>query len=88
MKEPEYNYKKIKCAAIKCGDKVISGYRHDDCYKNLGMFKEPEEKWADWIQGFIDLNNDFHTREEAAIIAFEQGQIKEKTEMLFSEDLY
>ena len=84
----DYNYRKIKCAAIKLGDKIISGYRHADCYRNLAMFKVEEERWQDYVQGFIDLNNDFHTREEAAIIAFEEGQIKEKKQMLFSEDLY
>lgn len=84
----DYNYRKIKCAAIKFEDKIISGYRHDDCYRNLGMFEIPEEKWSDYTQGFIDLNNNFHTREEAAIIAFKEGQIKEKKQMLFSEDLY
>ena len=83
-----YNYKRIKCAAIKLGDKIISGYRHDDCYRNLKAFKIDEEKWSDYIQGFIDLNNEFHTREEAAIIAYEQGQIKNKKNLLFSEDLY
>ena len=84
----EHNHKKIKCAAIKLNDKIITGYRHDDCYKNLAMFKVKEEKWSDYIQGFVDFNNDFHTRAEAAIIAFEQGQTKEKKDMLFSEDLY
>jgi hypothetical protein len=39
------------------------------------MFKEVDETWAEWEQGFITLNNDFKTREEAAKIAFERGQI-------------
>jgi len=68
---------------------VISGYRHDDCYRNLrALGIKSEAMWFGWKQGFIDLNNDYHNREEAAAIAFEQGQIKEKKEMLFSEDLY
>lgn len=86
--DEKYDYGLIKCAAIRKGEKIITGYRHDDCYRNLGMFKEPEEKWTEYEQGFITLNNDFKTREEAAKIAFEKGQIKIKKNILFSEDLY
>ena len=86
--DKEYDYGLIKCAAIRKGEVIISGYRHDDCYRNLGMFKEMDETWAEWEQGFITLDNNFKTREEAAKIAFEKGQIKNKKTLLFSEDLY
>ena len=39
-------------------------------------------------QGFVDDQGIFLTREEAAKVAFECGQIKEEKRILFSEDLY
>jgi hypothetical protein len=39
-------------------------------------------------QGFLTNTDRFVSREEAAKIAFESGQITEETTRLFSEDLY
>lgn len=67
---------------------VVTGKRHKDCL-SLGFcmpihfsLKEGE------VQGFLTSHRRFVTREEAARIAYIAGQIKEKKETLFSEDLY
>lgn len=44
--------------------------------------------WSDADQGFIDQWGHFLTREEAAEIAYENGQTKDRLPVLFSEDLY
>lgn len=87
-------WNRIKCAAMQLpnGD-IISGYRHDDCIRNIMLFnknRDDEDAIApsSCVQGFIDHNNLFLTREEAAIRAFEYKQIKNKKDRLFSEDLY
>jgi len=82
------DYKKIKCSAIRKGDKVITGYRHDDCFRNLSVLEESDGHWSDWEQGFVTLDNVFYNREEASKIAYEKGQIKKKKTKLYSEDLY
>ena len=69
---------------------VICGHRHHNCFSILfGMFGESwmeKKKFA--IQGFLTSDNRFVSRQEAAKIAFENGQIKNEVELLFSEDLY
>jgi hypothetical protein len=70
---------------------VISGYRHSDIILNvsilLGM-KTKENICGEYVQGFLTTYNRFVDREEAAIIAFNSGQIDVKKKELFSEDIY
>lgn len=39
-------------------------------------------------QGFITTDGQFLSREEAATYAFKVGQIKKKTKVLYSDDIY
>ena len=61
------------------------GRRHDNLYKHNG-----EDFFAGIqnIQGFVDEQGKFYTRKEAAIHAFECGQVKEKWDSIVSEDLW
>jgi hypothetical protein len=43
---------------------------------------------VDSVQGFLSSKDIFLTRKEAGKLAFEQNQISEQTDCLFSEDLY
>lgn len=76
----------IKKAAIK-KDNVLyigeEGQRHHHILqsKPLGFLRQGR-------QGFVDENNKFYSREEAAKHAFECKQIKELKLSLFSEDLW
>tara|TARA_R110000868_G_scaffold149611_2_gene372101 strand:+ start:84 stop:395 length:312 start_codon:yes stop_codon:yes gene_type:complete len=90
------DYLRIVCAANKhkVNGRLILGARHWDKIMH-DQFKELKVlmKGQDFIQGFIDNRGDFHTREEAFIIATKQNQIIKKTGgensiQLFSEDLY
>lgn len=60
------------------------GYRHADI---LHRFKG-EVSNNPYDQGFYTSKGRFVSREEAAQIAFEAGQISEQKTWLFSEDLY
>jgi len=60
------------------------GYRHADI---LHRFKG-EASNNPYDQGFYTSKGRFVSREEAAKIAFEAGQISEQKKRLFSEDLY
>lgn len=79
----------IKSAAILKNGQILIGRCHSDIihqyYPTMGKFRSDRD-----IQGFVDENNRFLTREEAAKIALECKQIKKlkysKTE-LYSEDL-
>lgn len=69
---------------------VLCGHRHGCIFqqiggligerKNLGIYEKE--------QGFLTSLNRFVGREQAAKIAFEQNQIPEPKDTLFSEDLY
>lgn len=76
---------KIKCAAIKRSDGVIViGKNHAECVQ-----KSPEGTCKNAIStyGFVTEDDKFITRQEAAKIAFEAGQISQPVDMLFSEHL-
>ena len=73
---------------------VICGRRHHNCislfakmvgfpYDENGLKLMNTEE-----QGFLTNTDRFVSREEAAKIAFNAGQIKKETNRLFSEDLY
>jgi hypothetical protein len=79
----------IKEAAIKTkNEKIHTGRRHCDIIKFAQDFNWPKDYFKNSTQGFIDFNGKFYDRKKAAEIAFECGQIKEKKDILFSEDLY
>lgn len=69
---------------------VLCGWRHGSIFPQIGgLVKERQELGIfEKDQGFLTNLNRFVNREEAAEIAFESGQIKEKLKRLHSEDLY
>lgn len=73
---------------------VIRGKRHADCILNfnnltgLRSVQFGENSCGEFEEGFITNQNRFVGREEAAILAFEAGQIKEIKQKLYSEDIY
>jgi len=74
----------IREAAVKDRDgRINTGQRHNDIFHEMppAMIKDSEE-------GFLTFDGIFVTREEAARIAFECGQISEPVPKLFSEHLY
>ena len=93
MSDQEYGNKPtsptVTHVAIRCAGKVYAlpkPNRHnhaiqlavDDGVKYVGQHE----------QGFLDSTGRFLTREEAAAVAFEAGQIDRPTPGLFSEDLW
>lgn len=85
---------KIVCSAILDKDKrIFYGKRHADALFIMYRWYQdnPEAKYKDQaVQGFIDGEGNFYTREEAKIIATENGQAIEDHDplKLYSEDLY
>ena len=88
--------RKIVCAANKHikEDIIVIGVRHFDSIMRdqITAFNRSLRR-SFWTQGFIDNKGDFHTREEAYIIAKAAGQIRRKDggydgDDLYSEDLY
>jgi hypothetical protein len=91
----------IICAAIYFNDKkvyvhqpknikegfVICGRRHHNCFTTYSMMSKAKIDGRN-IQGFLTSDDNFVTREEAMLIAFEAGQIPEKKLRLLSEDIY
>jgi len=80
----------ITFAAIKKDDGVIiigeKGQRHSDILFN----KKYPVVCTNIVKGFVDENNNFYNRHEAAIHAFSCGQLpyNECPEYLISEDLF
>ncbi len=64
---------------------VVCGYRHCNCFAIASLIPELDMRG---VQGFLTVRGNFVDRKEGAKIALEAGQIKQKTEILFSEDLY
>lgn len=73
---------------------VISGWRHGNCIAlckaqtGLRTVQFANDGVGEHEQGFPTSKNRFVSREEAAKIAFERGQIDKEVNGLFSEDLY
>lgn len=95
MEQPE----KILCAAIDYNGLIISGFRHDDCYKVLKSLVEgiPTDKLPNRDkQGFLTSQNRYVNRKEGWEIAVKNNQVvfgKEASEngeesILISENLY
>lgn len=69
-------------AAIYQNNLIHLGRRHHEIINNA----KGELKGG--IQGFYTSDSRFVTREEAAIIAYNNNQITEPKKLLFSEDLW
>lgn len=93
--KPDYTVtpRRIVCAANRHREdgRIICGARHWDKI----MRSQVDLKLGDssqWDQGFIDQFGDWLTREEAWVVAEEQGQIRRRCggdgERLYSENLY
>lgn len=77
---------------------IICGRRHHNCFMLFQLLNSKLleslkvnlslEHNKNMIQGFLTNRDRFINRKEAGKIAFESGQIKKKTDCLFSEDLY
>lgn len=70
---------------------VVCGHRHGHCIHTLVALagkRSVEPEIGQHVQGFITNKDRFVNRKEAGDIAFSARQIKEKTDCLFSEDLY
>ena len=73
---------------------IVCGHRHGHCIDIVKMLSGlrtvqiSPDGVGETEQGFLTNTNRFVGRQEAAVIAFSNGQIKETKETLFSEDLY
>lgn len=73
---------------------VICGHRHTNCIYTMSSItglrtvERGKDATGDHVQGFLTSKNRFVTREEAAQIALDFGQISQTKRELFSEDLY
>ena len=69
---------------------VVSGRRHHNCYyiASVCLAEKYSEAKGTCVQGFLTSKDNFLDRKEAGKLAFEQKQIPEPTNCLFSEDLY
>lgn len=89
--------RKVVAAANWYNGYILVGARHwDSLMQQQATAVGGSKLLRDWaegeeIQGFVDQYRNFLTREEAAIIALEAGQIEKlkfSKDELFSEDLY
>ncbi len=79
---------KIVAAAINERGKVWTGRRHHEIIQAIVAARGRAEGPVYGEQGFLADNGRFVSREEAAKIAFEAGQIPGKLTWLFSEDIF
>jgi hypothetical protein len=64
---------------------VVCGRRHHNCFQIQFMI---DINHIEREQGFLTNTDRFVDREEAGQIAYDAGQITEKNNFLFSEDLW
>ena len=70
---------------------VVCGRRHHNCFTTVAALSKQTMKRlkrANTTQGFLTDKDNFVNRKEAGKIAFKASQIKNKTDCLFSEELY
>ena len=70
---------------------VVCGYRHPQCihtFVSLTGKRGVQIECGKYESGFLTSQNRFVGRKEAAIIAFNAGQISYKKPRLYSEDIY
>lgn len=81
----------ITRVAIKKDDIVYIGKEKERHHHLLCDKSRPFGFLKNGIQGFVDENNKFYTRQEAAIHAFNCGQLPNDTsipDIIISEDLW
>lgn len=85
----EMNYPHQEIYGVDSGF-VLGGLRHNNIIGVLPINNTHRNDGKEYktTQGFITSTGRFVTREEAALIAYNAGQIKEQVKRLFSEDLY
>lgn len=89
----ELSEPRIVCAAIHLvNGLVIPSARHFDMTMRLVVASIGIGKLVGARQGFIDQHGQFHTREQAWVIAYNQKQIRRELScghgVLYSEHLY
>lgn len=65
--------------------------RHRDIHDSIAVFPKENGSIAGSVDGFLDADGNFMTREQALVYAISVGQIKEpqwEESKLFSEDLW
>jgi len=77
---------RIKEAAILVGT-VYTGHNHAEVFRKIREAGIKVNK-ANNIQGFVTDDGSFTCRHIAAQVALDAGQIKNKQDILFSEDLW
>jgi hypothetical protein len=80
----------IICAAVQYKKKIVLGHNHGDILQNILKGNPDNPQYVDQaMQGFIDNHGQFLSRQDAARVAFEAGQIKEykENQILLSEEL-
>lgn len=94
--KPDYTLtpRRVVCAAVRKGDRIITGARHFD--KIMRAQIKAAEGFDFWKgggveQGFIDQFGDFMDRKTAWSVARDQDQIRQEVSApgtLYSENLY
>jgi len=79
---------KIIAAAINERGKIWTGRRHHLIIRAIIIARGAAEGAVYGDQGFLVDDGRFVSREEAAKIAFEAGQIPARIPQLFSEDVF
>jgi hypothetical protein len=70
---------------------VFCGYRHSDCISTMTAVtgkRSVTHMVGDFTQGFLTSKNNFVTRKEASVLAFQAQQISTQKSVLYSEDLW
>lgn len=76
----------IKSPAIRHQDKTFVGLCHANIM--IRMVREGSfDETLDFVEGFVTETGEFVNRSEAAVIAFNCGQIQNKKYNLFSVDI-
>ena len=80
---------KIIMSAIKIRTGlIITGRRHHNCFELMQNMGIPQNYVGDSIQGFITFCGKFLNRQQAAKVAYKNGQISKLKNTLYSEDLW
>lgn len=84
---------RIVCAAVQLKDGlVVPSARHFDMTMRLVIASLGKEKLPGATQGFIDQHGRFYSRQEAWMVASENGQLRRRVPgdegTLYSENLY
>lgn len=82
-----YSRRRIVEAAVLVDGEVFTGRRHPDAMAAARAAK-PNQSIGQKAQGFVTAEGQFVSREKAAQLAFDAGQIRKPTEILASEDLW